>query len=123
MKRPPGVAKYSAKTESALEVLPAEAGSSRSRAGGTTRVVEVAKISCQGKVEVVKNIRWERNSERVKQSRVMGVPKIACQDNVDKIMESFDAQALRRDHDSWRGFVRVLGTRWPSLWERSSSLL
>ena len=34
--RPFGIAKYSAKTESALEVLPGEAGSSGSRAGGTT---------------------------------------------------------------------------------------
>ena len=69
------------------------AGSSWSRAGGTTRVVEVPKISCQGKVEVVKNIPQERNSERMgKQSRAMGVPKISCQENVDKIMKSFDAR-------------------------------
>ena len=40
------------RVESALEVLPGGAGSSGSRAGGTTRVVEVPKISCQGKVEV-----------------------------------------------------------------------
>ena len=46
------------------------------------RFVEVPKISCQGKVEVVKSILQERNSGRMeKQSRVMKVPKISCQEN------------------------------------------
>ena len=76
-----------AQTDSALEVLPGEAGSSGSRAGGTSRVVEVPKISCQGKVEVVKSILQERNSGRMeKQSRVMKVPKISCQEN-DEVFE------------------------------------
>ena len=95
--RPFGIAKHSAKTESALEVLPGEAASPGSRAGGTTGVVEVPKISCQGKVEVVKNIPQKRNCERIgKQSRVVGVPKISCVENVDKIMKSFDARRETR---------------------------
>ena len=54
--RPPGFAKHTATTESALTVSPGDAGSSGSRAGGTTRGVGVPKITCKGKVEVVKNI-------------------------------------------------------------------
>ena len=69
-----------------------EAGSPGSRAGGTTRHVEVPKTSCQGKVEVVKNILQERDSERKgEQSRVMGAPKISCWD-VGKIVKSFHAR-------------------------------
>ena len=103
----PGIEKHSATTESALAVSPS-AGSSGSRAGGTTntavvavaksadkacttRGVEGPKTSCQGKVEVDKNIPQERDSERKgEQSRVMEVPKISCWD-VGKIVKSFDA--------------------------------
>ena len=102
--RPPDIAKDSASTESVFAVSPVEAGSPGSRAGGTTRIVEEPKISCQGKVEVVKNIPQERNSERMgKQSRVVGVPKISCQENVDKIMKSLDARRETRS----RFLVRV----------------
>ena len=52
--RPCGIAKYSAKTKSALEVSPGEAGSSGSR---PTRVVEVPKMSCQESVDVFAQ-RW-----------------------------------------------------------------
>ena len=74
--QPPGIAKQSATTKPGLAKSSGEAGSPWSRAGGTTQVVEVPKILCQGKVEVIKNIPQERNFERMeKQSRVFEVPR------------------------------------------------
>ena len=91
--RPPRCAKHTSTTES---VSPGDAGSSGSRAGGTTRGVGVPKISCQGKVEVVKSFPQERDSERKgEQSRVEGARMISCWDG-GKIAKSFDVRRETR---------------------------
>ena len=54
------------------------------------------KISCQGKIEVVRNIPQERDSERKEdQSRVEGAPTISRWD-VGMIVKSFDARRETR---------------------------
>ena len=118
--QPPGIAKQSATTKPELAESSGEAGSLLCRAGGTTNIaaaaavtnsadearppgfakhsattesgVGVPKVSCQGMVEVVKNILQERDSERkADQSGVKGGPMISCWD-VGKIVKSFDAR-------------------------------
>ena len=54
------------------------------------------KISCQGKVEVVKHFAQERDSERKgQQSRVKGAPMSPCWD-AGKIVKSHDARRETR---------------------------
>ena len=121
--RPPGFAKHSATTESALSVSPGEAGSSSSSTSGTTSTTEMAadaksvvearpfgianSAKTDSALEMLPSEAGSCGSRAGGTTRVVGVPKISCQGKVEV------AEIVHQERNSeWRGKQsRVMGVR------------